>query len=460
VRRSVISRLSAVLVLSLAGVGGAVSAGAAPSLPSATPGAAPGAPATTSGVADGTFVSLAPMRMLDTRSTSYLGRPLGAGEIFNLKVNGRGGVPSTGVLAVVLNLTVTSPSRSGNIVAYPKGAAVPNASSLNFVPGDTRANLVTVPVSSDGWVSIRNAVGQTHVIADVQGYYVGSTTTKPAGAVDYFPDEPWRALDTRTAADGPALEPQTYTVQSLDYGADTADISALAVNVTAVGPRARGFLTVWNGDENAIPTTSNLNFAAGQTTPNMVIVPVTHRIDTDGTPVIDYAVGNASTGTVNVLVDVVGVYAVGDGLRFRSAGAPKRIVDTRTSVGTTTLGPASTRTVTAPGTVANASTVALVANATAVAPTAATYLTLWPAGVARPSASNLNPARGQTVANMAMVGLSDLNAFKVFNNAGTTNVIVDVAGRFDISPNLATTPAAFSGSVAPSASTAQVAPLR
>ena len=450
-RRSVISGLSAALVLTSAGVCGAVAASAAPAAATAT-----------TGVADGAFVSLKPARLLDTRGGS-LARPLNAGEVFNLKVNGRGGLPSSGVMAVVLNLTVTGPTRAGNIVAYPKGAAVPNASSLNFVAGDTRANLVTVPVSSDGWVSIRNAVGQTHVIADVQGYYVGSTTTTPAGAVDYFPDTPWRALDTRTDADVHALKPSTYVVQSVDYGTETPNISALAINVTAVRPVAKGYLNAWNGDENAIPNTSNLNFAAGQTTSNMVLVPVTHSTGTSGQALVDFAVGNASTGDVDVIIDVVGVYSKGDGLRFRSAGSPKRIVDTRTGVGTTTLGAATTRTVTAPSTVANSSTIALVTNTTAVKPTAATYLTLWETGTTRSAASNLNPAAGQTVANMAMVGLSELYKFNIYNNAGTTDVIVDVAGRFDISPNFSGAPgtaATFSAQKAPKAISSETAPLR
>ena len=452
-RRSVITGLSAALILTSAGIGGALTATAAPSLSAS--------PAATTGVADGQFVSLKPSRLLDTRGGS-LARPLNAGEVFNLKVNGRGGLPSSGVMAVVLNLTVTGPTRAGNIVAYPKGAAVPNASSLNFVAGDTRANLVTVPVSSDGWVSIRNAVGQTHVIADVQGYYVGSTTTKPAGADDYFPDDPWRVLDTRTDANVHALDAGTYVVQSIDYGPDTPGIAALAVNVTAVKPETKGYLTAWNGDENAVPNTSNLNFAAGMTTSNMVLVPVTHRLASDNTtPLIDFAIGNSSNGKVDVIVDVVGLYATGDGLRFRSAGTPKRIVDTRTSVGTTTLGAATTRTVTAPTTVANASTYALVANTTAVGPTAATYLTLWENGTTRSSSSNLNPAAGQTVANMTMFGLSDLRKFNIYNNAGTTNVLVDVAGRFDISPNLAGSPMqAFASRTAPKATSSKPAPLR
>ncbi len=448
-RRSVISGLSVALVLTAAGFGGALTASAAPT-----------APAAMTGVADGAFVSLKPSRLLDTRGAD-LRRPLNAGEVFNLKVNGRGGVPSSGVMAVVLNLTVTGPTRPGNIVAYPKGTTVPNASSLNFVPGDTRANLVTVPVSSDGWVSIRNATGQTHVIADVQGYYVGSTTTTPAGAVDYFPDTPWRALDTRTDADVHALDAGTYVAQSVDYGPQSVDIAALAINVTAVRPQARGFLNAWNGDVNAIPNTSNLNFAAGATTSNMVLVPVTHRTDPNTqTPLVDFAVGNASNGKVDVIIDVVGVYAKGDGLRFRSAGSPKRIVDTRTGLGTTKLGAATTRAVTAPSTVVNSSTIALVTNTTAVNPTAATYLTLWETGTSRSAASNLNPAAGQTVANMAMVGLSDLYKFNIYNNAGTTDVIVDVAGRFDISPNFTAASPTFSAQKAPKAMSAETAPLR
>lgn len=437
-RRSVITGLSAALVLGSSATLGAVSATASPT-------AVPAAPVATTGVADGTYVPLSPARLADTRGGSFA-RPLNAGETYDVKVTGRGGLPASGVLAVVLNLTVTGPTGAGNIVAYPKGAAVPNASSLNFVGGDTRSNLVTVPVSSDGWVSIRNAVGQTHVIADVQGYYVGNTVTRPAGAVDYFTDDPWRVVDTRTTGRVGARE---AIVASASYGADSSDITALAVNVTVVKPQVKGYAVAW-ASNTAAPATSNVNFAAGQTTPNMVIVPVTHTTDADGTEYVDFAVGNASLGSVDLVVDVVGIYAAGDGLRFRSAGTPRRIVDTRSSLGTTTLGPATTRTVSAPTTVANVNTFALVTNTTAVKPTAATYLTFWRTGAPRSAASNLNPDAGQTVANMAVVELSDPPAtFSVYNNAGTTDVIVDVAGRFDLSPDLLGTMTSFSGKAAP-----------
>ena len=443
-RSAVISGLSAALTISFAAVGGAITASAAPAV-------GPAAPTLATGVADGTYVSLAPSRLLDSR-ISPLSRPLNSGETYSVKITGRGGVPTSGVSAVVLNLTVTQPTTAGWLTAYPKGSALPNASSINFAARETRANLVTVPVSSDGYVSIRNATGKTHVIADVQGYYVGSTTTKPAGAVDYFPDNPWRLLDTRTAQDGPAFQPGEVVTLSASYKSDTPgqpditpDISALAINVTAVRPQASGFITAWNGDQN-VPSTSNLNFAAGKTTSNMVIVPVAHSTAPDGTtPLIDFALGNGSNGTVDVLVDMVGLYKTGDGLRYHSIGAPKRIVDTRSNLGTTPVGPGATRTVTSPSTVANANTFALVTNVTAVRPTVGTYLTLWDNGSPRPTVSNLNPASGQVLANMAMIPLSETaKAFDVYNAAGTTNVLVDVAGRFDLSPNLVTPPAAIS----------------
>lgn len=433
-RRPVISGLSAALVITTAAVGSAVTASAAPAPAAAS--------ITTASAADGTYVSVKPSRLLDSR-TSPLSRPFNQGETYDLQVGGRAGVPASGVSAVVLNLTVTGPTNSGYLTAYPKGATLPNASSINFAARDTRSNLVTVPVSSDGWVSIRNAWGKTNVIVDVQGYYVGPTaTTTPTTVADYFPDDPWRALDTRTAADGPAFGPTETVPLSISYTDPSTgtsispNISALAINITAVSPVASGYLTAWDG-VSSVPGTSNVNYLPRQTTATMAIVPVSHHVGTDGTDYADFSVRNHSSGDTNVIIDIVGFYATGmSGTRFHSMSAPTRIVDTRTSLGTTTLGAGTTRIVTAPGSVADpTTTVALVTNTTAVKPTAGTYLTLWANGGTRQSPSNVNAAPAQIVSNMAMVGLEPGTAkFDIYNHSGTTNVVVDVAGRFDPAP--------------------------
>ena len=127
-------------------------------------------------VAEGTFASLAPSRILDTRGTDAgpLGAPVAkvAGQsTLALQVTGKGGVPASGVKAVVLNLTVTNPTAPGHITAYPSGATLPTASNLNFVAGQTIPNLVVVKVGPDGQVNLFNASAQgVDLIADVAGY--------------------------------------------------------------------------------------------------------------------------------------------------------------------------------------------------------------------------------------------------------------------------------------------------
>ncbi len=85
-------------------------------------------------------------------------------------------------------------------------------------------------------------------------------------------------------------------------GVPTAGVSAVALNVTAVNPSAGGYLTVWPSTAPQ-PNASNVNFAAGQAVPNLVIVPV----GTDG----KIKIFNGSPGAVDVIVDVAGYYTSG-----------------------------------------------------------------------------------------------------------------------------------------------------
>ena len=315
-------------------------------------------------------------RLLDTRTT--LGRPLRSGETYNLKVTGRGGIATTGVSAVVLNVTVTQPKSNGYLTAWPAGQSVPGTSSINFKAGETRANLVTVAVGTGGAVSIRNGSTSAHVVVDVQGFYWNGAVSPASLSNDYFPITPKRLFDTRQSA---ALSPGQTITQPLYFGEEHI-VSALAVNVTVVRPGANGFVTAWSGGYLDEPRTSNLNFKAGKTTTNMAIVPTGFNTDS-GFFQDQFAVTNNSPGSANVIVDLVGYYdALDDGYQFRSIGAPKRIVDTRLGRGTSKLGAGSTRSVTAPSTVLSSRTGALTANVTATNVSANTVLTLW-AGRAR-----------------------------------------------------------------------------
>ena len=88
-------------------------------------------------------------------------------------MTGVGGVPATGVTAVVLNVTAVGASAGTYVTAWPTGEAQPLASNLNLPPGDTRPNLVIVKVGPGGKVSFYNDAGTVDLIADIAGW-VGS----------------------------------------------------------------------------------------------------------------------------------------------------------------------------------------------------------------------------------------------------------------------------------------------
>jgi hypothetical protein len=125
-----------------------------------------------SSVATGLYGPLAPIRILDTRNgVGGYSHEVGPGQSIAVQATGVGGVPTTGVSAVVLNVTVTNPNAGSYLTVYPSGASLPTASNLNFGPGQTVPNLVVVKVGSGGQVNVYNAAGSTDVIFDVAGWY-------------------------------------------------------------------------------------------------------------------------------------------------------------------------------------------------------------------------------------------------------------------------------------------------
>ena len=127
------------------------------------------------------FYTLPPCRVLDTRGLDGPALLGGLTRTFNLR--DLCGLPANAI-AVSFNVTITQPNVAGDLRLYPGGSAAPLASSINFAPGQTRANNGIVPVSADGKLSVRNdqppaAPGffnGVHVILDVNGYFAKSDT--------------------------------------------------------------------------------------------------------------------------------------------------------------------------------------------------------------------------------------------------------------------------------------------
>ena len=76
-----------------------------------------------------------------------------------MPIAGHGGVPATGVAAVVLNLTATNSESGGYLTVFPTGSVRPTTSSLNVPAHHTVANLVVAKLGSNGSVTVHNGPG-------------------------------------------------------------------------------------------------------------------------------------------------------------------------------------------------------------------------------------------------------------------------------------------------------------
>ena len=121
---------------------------------------------------DGFSALGAPVRMLDTRQLGErVGALDGSGDVVRLQVAGVRGVPSSGVAAVAMNVTVVDPSTNdfgGFVTVFPCGSR-PDSSNVNFVGGQVVANAVVAPLSPDGDVCF-HVYGTAHLLADVAGW--------------------------------------------------------------------------------------------------------------------------------------------------------------------------------------------------------------------------------------------------------------------------------------------------
>jgi uncharacterized protein (DUF1800 family) len=118
------------------------------------------------------FYTVAPCRLLDTRGTAGpLGGPnLAPSASRGFAVGGRCGV-STNAEAVVVNVTVV-PTSTGYLTFGPTGSPKPTASTINFRPGEVRANNAILRLGTAGGVTVYSGTSaDVSVIVDVFGYF-------------------------------------------------------------------------------------------------------------------------------------------------------------------------------------------------------------------------------------------------------------------------------------------------
>ena len=184
------------------------------------------------------------------------------------------------------------------------------------------------------------------------------------------------------------------------------DAQAVGVNLTVTQPTAPGYVTAFPcGGE--LPPTSNLNYAAGQTIAAFALV----------APGAGGAICLRTAQPAHLVVDISGYVPAGS---TYTALSPQRLLDTR-SLGSPA---ASAVAVALPaGTGAAALTV------TVTQPAGPGYITVYPCGSPVPTASVLNFAAGQTIANSTLAKAGP-DGRVCLRPSTSTHLIVDLVGTF------------------------------
>ncbi|MFK0046990.1 PKD domain-containing protein [Streptomyces sp. NPDC090741] len=266
-------------------------------------------------------------------------------------------------------------------------------------------------------VTVTDAVNQAEVVNELPLSTLGS---------DFTPYAPTRLLDTRDGTGAPRGMVQAYSsakIKIAGTGKIPAGVTAVALNVTATNTSNPGHVTVFPGGTTR-PTTSNVNFVAAQTVPNMVIVPV----GKDGT----VELYNGSWTAIDLIADITGYFT-----RTAASGytpiTPVRAVDTRSGQGAPQgqVGGRKTIGVQLGGWYVPNNATAVALNVTVTNPREDGHLTAYPSGQQAPNTSNVNFKAKQTVANSVIVPVGADGKVNIFNGAWAgTDVIVDVVGYY------------------------------
>jgi hypothetical protein len=243
--------------------------------------------------------------------------------------------------------------------------------------------------------------------------WAGLLGEEPNGA-GYQGVTPLRVLDTREGAGKVPAGGEHRLAVGPAWGVP-ADAVSVVLNVTATEPEDVGFLTIYPCGTPR-PLASALNYMAGQTVPNLVVVPVGAMRE----------VCIFSLAQSHVVVDLNGYFAPSAPARI-AGSAPVRLVDTRDTA-KLTGGQVLEVQVTGDGK-APAGSQSAVINVTVTEPEAPGFTTLFPCDQPMPTASNVNYAPGQTVANQAFVTLSASGTACVFTLA-PSHVVLDMNAWF------------------------------
>jgi hypothetical protein len=378
-----------------------------------------------------TYYPLAtPARVVDTRINLGITGKLTANVPASFQVWGDGVVPS-GATAVTGNVTVVNETNAWALYLGPVYTATPSTSNINFTAGQIIGNGGTVPLTATGglYATYMSTAGNTtDLVFDITGYYMPNTL----GATYHPLSTPWRVLDTRndTGLSSPLSANTPVSFQVTNVGSPAivpSNATAVTGNVTVVNDTSAW--AVYLGPVySQYPTTSTINFTAGQINGNGLTV----ALNSLGTL---YATYMSNPGnTTDLVFDVTGYYTPDTTGSEYVPITPTRVLDTRNDTGL--AGPlyANTpATLLVTGSVVPSVANAVTGNVTVVNETAGWAVFLGPAYSATPATSTINFVVGQTKGNGLTVGLASggyLYPTYMSTAGNTTDLVFDVTGYF------------------------------
>ncbi|MEU6206248.1 hypothetical protein ABZ814_22005 [Micromonospora musae] len=335
---------------------------------------------------------------------------------------GVGGIPATGVDALLVDVTAISSTGNTHLTVFPDQTNRPVASSLNASPGQVLSNSVVVKVGANGKLAVYNNSGNTNIKLDVQGYFKSSYDGVTGSG--FVPVDHTRLIDTRSGVGTPTgtiASGATRTV-TLTGGVVPAGAKAAMLDLVVTGAAGTGWTTLAPANE---PGAANgIDYLAGTTSMGLSV-----KLPADGKVVI-----KNQGAAVHVVITVQGYFTdsptKGAGLRPVLAD---RLLDTRANDGAA-VPSGGTVDVAVGGTngLPTRGIAGAVLNVTAVGPAVNGFFTASPLGGTQNSLSTVNFTAGQTARSSLVVSkVGTEGKVRIKNvSSGTVHLLVDLQAWF------------------------------
>ena len=380
------------------------------------------------------FVPVPPKRIVTTATGWGVGgnacRLFAASPYFygntrlDARVTGVGGVPTTGVAAVALQVTMSEPNAYASVSAGPTGGTIPGVARVSAPLNGSGSSLVVLPVGAGGKVSFRTSMGATDLGVDVVGYYlpVGTSLSRSEGPASVFDPVPvWNAVSPTA----PIAAHTSKSVQVAGQSGVSTSATAALVNISVLRSPGKGRVFAYAAGAKR-PWTPVITYHSMHRYTVQTVVP----LSSNGS----LTVSNLGLRGKPIRVDVVGAYVPPGspgGLGYVAKTKIGTVASTSRNIAITTLDSGDTKVIGMARLLPPQAKAALL-NISVVNPRAETTLNLWGATQPRPATVAFTGRPGQTVSGSVVVPLSALRHFKLRNvGADGVNITVSLAGYFE-----------------------------